>query len=308
MIPIGQERGDERMLLEGKKMYCDALRFLRMSLAQPSKEWSVGLLGTIMVLQVAESNMCMQGADWRNHTSGVTALMREIARSGRQQWPFGWLRLVERQFATFQFWDAVIARTGMEKLLPSEVPTLFLIAQEVPGVLQACDAICCGSRPQEEALHVAQDLRKLETRLTDWTTNWNRCMRDAPFEILPTDSLAFLHRKERSSTTFTQVIHFNDLTICIDHIMCSAAMLAIKRAMLDFCPGSGTRRCARRSTAISTKSIYTTSQDHRVRGQLVHGSALPLRSEAWQVRNGTCGFSALYGAGLVQAPQSRYGE
>ena len=77
-------------MLEGKKMYCDALRFLRVGIAKPAGQRSDALLGTTMLLQVAEMSVCMSGADWRNHTEGLLALMREVfplQQPGRQPRP-----------------------------------------------------------------------------------------------------------------------------------------------------------------------------------------------------------------------------
>lgn len=235
LIQIGQERHDERMVLEGKKMYCDALRFLRIGLALSARQRSDALLGTIMVLQVSEANMVMDGADWRNHSKGVTAFMRDRIWSEKRS-HFGWPRLVEHQFRTFQYWDALSARRPIDGVLLDDAPALLLIAQTIPGALAECDEVCYGCFDEEQAIGVARRLKDIETDLVDWTAQWNRCMREAPFQLVASDKMPFPKRNlstGKQKDAFPHIFRFNELTDCLDHVICSASMLVIKRAMLD---------------------------------------------------------------------------
>lgn len=251
LLQIGQEHGDERMMIEGKKMYCDALKFLHMALAQPSPEGSDALVGAITVLQVAEANVCMRGADWRNHTAGLLALMRERTKDGRHT-HFGWPRLVERNFATFSFWDSLLARRRLDSFLHDDAPALLLIAQAVPGALLDCDEVCHGRFSEERALEVYCRLKDLEAELVDWTMQWNRCMREAPFELVSSASLPFPGRKApvaKLRDVFPQVFRFRDLADCLDHSMCTASMLALKRAMLDLSLAAASHGCSNAARA-----------------------------------------------------------
>ena len=237
LIQIGQERGDGRMLLEGQRMYCDALKFLRAGLSQPARKRSDALLGAIMVLRVAEANMCMPSSDWRNHTAGAQAFMRDRAQQDESRSSlFGWDHLVERQFVVFHFWGALIARQRIDSFLCDDAPALFLTAQEVPGALQDCDELCCSFFTEERALTLARRLKAVEADLMEWTTHWNRCMREAPFQLVSSTELPFPYREQpatKQTPTFPLVFRFNDLSDALDHSMCAASMLAVKSAMLD---------------------------------------------------------------------------
>lgn len=236
LIQVGQERRDMRMVLEGQKMYCDALKFLRAALAEPASKRSDALFGAIMVLQVAEANMVMLGSDWRNHTAGLAAFMRDRVDDEKAA-HFGWSRLVERQFATFQLWDGLFARRATEeKFLMADAPALLHIAESVPGVLQECDEVYVGDCSEDKVRSVLSRLKDVEADLLGWTIQWNRCMREAPFQLVSASDIPFPKRKQISPkeiNAFRAVFRFNNLADALDHSICTACMLTLKRAMLD---------------------------------------------------------------------------
>lgn len=235
LVQVGQERADDRMVLEGKKMHCDALRFLWMELSRPACKRSDALLGTIMVLQVMESNICMDGTDWRNHSKGAMALMSQASKDSKGA-HFGWPRLVEHQFIAYQFWEALISRRGLEGMLLDDAPAILQLAQQVPGLLKLCDRLCCDDGTEDEALDLVFRLKELHAELASWTAQWNRCMREARFQLVSAETLPFPKQRkgtERQSRAFPQAFRFNELNDALDHAICSASMLEVKRAMLD---------------------------------------------------------------------------
>lgn len=153
---------------------------------------------------------------------------------------------MERNFATFSFWDLLLARHRIDCFLHDDAPALLLIAQGVPGALQECDEVCYGVFSEERALKVARRLRDLETELVEWTMQWNRCMRDAPFELVSSGSLPFPGRKApvaKLRDVFPLVFRFRDLAGCLDHSICTASMLALKRAMLELSLAAASHSC-----------------------------------------------------------------
>lgn len=235
LVQVGQEHHNERMLLEGRKMYCDALHFLRLELSRSPSKRSDALLATINVLQVIEANICMGGADWRNHSEGAMVVVQRTTKDSKRL-QFGWSRLVEHQFLMFQFWEGLVSKRPLDGMLTDDAPAILLLAQQIPGLLKRCDEVCLGNGSEEQAFEIAHRLKDLDADLAHWTAQWNRCMRESRFQLVSADTFAFpagQTSRDGKSCAFPQVFDFNELVDCVDHFVWCGSMLAIKHAMLD---------------------------------------------------------------------------
>ena len=239
LIAVGQEDCNIRMLLAGQALYGEALTLLRMEMTGQLGKQAAPLLAAINVLQTTETYLAMGSeiSNRRLHTKGTAYLLQDIHAAQLANTRFSGLsQLLEANFVLYHFWDVLLARKHVGSFFRNNATALYKIAQGVPGMLQACDhAFKAGTRlTTEMADHLMKILRSIESDLTAWSTSWNRCIREAPYQLVSSTTFPFPERgASKPNKAFPLVFQFNNLTNVLDHTIFSACLLSIKRALLD---------------------------------------------------------------------------
>lgn len=232
LVHLGGNDGDQRMLLAGHKMYGQALGLLRKELQTGAEKQTDTLIGTISILQIIEafSHLSLTERGWDRHRSGITGLLGRLPNDTGTS---GFADLLTFNFRTFYIWDALIARRGISCIFQGDSKALVSIAQRLTEALEGCETACRTKDPELASI-VMDSLAEIEEDFKVWTTSWNRSIRDASYTLVPSTKYPFPEvRKTKPSKAFPLVFQFKDLSDVLDHTLCSACLLSLKRARLD---------------------------------------------------------------------------
>lgn len=239
LVHLGQEDGDMRLLRAGQELYCDSLMLLRAGLQAPLDQQSDALIAAINVLQVIEAftSMVFKGDDRGVHTQGIKTIMSTLQPQVQDGSESGLSQLLDSNFRVFFFWDALIRRKHIEHFFLEDATALMKIAQSVPGALEECDEACKAGAQLSlgKAADVMSTLLSIESKLNAWKANWSRCLRDAPYSLVSSLEYPYPEPKAKMpSKAFPLVFQFQGLEGVLDHVVFSACLFSVKRAMLDF--------------------------------------------------------------------------
>ncbi|KAF2764513.1 hypothetical protein EJ03DRAFT_27079 [Teratosphaeria nubilosa] len=230
LLQLGQLAHDKRMWMAGMKLYIATLRLMSHEVALPPDQRSDGgIIGAITCLQTCEfyGSVDTHGSGWKSHAGGLTSLLR-----GRAPGDDPCKALIETNFFLFHIWHGLIHRQPIDSLDCYDGSDIVDIAQRVPGMLHDCDHALRYGYPTLPTLtvKVALGLKGMERELLAWAARWNRDTNHPPYRVVSGETLQYL---ESSQGSFQYVYDFRDLISAQEHTVCTACLLAVRKAILD---------------------------------------------------------------------------
>lgn len=296
LIHLGARHDDERLLTEGRKIHCVALRLIRESLNKPKDHSSDSILGacyTIAHCQIYQE-IAELGRGWRIHMDGLYYLL-ETRGPGSLSSPFA--RAIFHNIRQIAVMDQLLKRKRsflssqpwLDIMDSAQHPAFDLtnIALKISELLEDADQVVntwdkSTSCSQRKLVELDHTYRSMEDNLIRWLSNF--CDRAATTRVLyRVDSISHYPRFERRCGTSVPLVRhvytFTSLLsatvhsyvwVCLLALHMSFAQIAIltepsctRRTSVEV--GQNADECA---SHLCRSLAFLTLQEHRSAGLL----------------------------------------